>query len=138
MSGSASRKDHVFGDLLSHNTHLLDAIALCWSCRDSRSSLRFCRGRSGRRRLGRLWLGRRANSARFNETEDVVLGHATTQTGSFELCDVNAMLLRNLAYERARFSATEIFGCGRAAPVTRGPRVRGLRWCDQALAGSFS
>ncbi len=72
VCGSASRQDHVLGDLLTHHAHWLDAIA----------NLRFgWRRRGGLVRWGRCDRGRSSRSrsrSGFDETENVVLGYATT------------------------------------------------------------
>ena len=42
---------------------------------------------------------------RFDETQDVVLGDAAAHTGAFESCNVDAVLLSNLADQRTRLGA---------------------------------
>ncbi len=92
---------HVFGDLLPHHAHLLDADALS----------RLERRRRRRDRRARALPGGGCTPQRLaarDEFRDVLLGHAAGNAGARELRDVDAVFFRNLANEWRRTDATEI------------------------------
>lgn len=103
VGARALRHRHVLGNLLAHDGHRLDAVALAGLCGGRRRG-RWCRLR--RTRFGlRLRPGgrglRRQGRARFDVTEDVVLRHAPGGARAFEPRDVDVVLGGDLAHEGA-------------------------------------